>query len=199
MDVHQAQCRYLVWYSTFPDFLLEPTFVDTHPEATLFLLHLPLIIVLSPSVTEVDFENHKKRKLIFFINKTLEKSHTAVTISSGTRRPAFIYSLALFPISVPADNSARRRSPVDMCTNPNWNKPWWNIIQEEILHQPTFPFTNFIKYNMNRHTTKDKLLLFNQPIGLTKQNLCCVTPILKEEALTTRDFSTPVAQTRYLL
>ena len=46
--------------------------------------------------------------------------HTAVTISSGTKRPEFMYSFALFPISVPADNSALRRSPVDICTKPNW-------------------------------------------------------------------------------
>jgi len=49
----------------------------------------------------------------------LENFSTAVTISSGTRWPAFINSFALFPISVPEDTSALKRSPVDMCTNPN--------------------------------------------------------------------------------
>jgi hypothetical protein len=48
-----------------------------------------------------------------------EGNNTAVTISSGTRRPAFMNSFALLPISVSADTSALRRSPVDMCTNPN--------------------------------------------------------------------------------
>lgn len=48
--------------------------------------------------------------------------NTAVTISSGTRRPVFMYSFALFPISVPVDTSSLRRSPVDMWTSPNCNR-----------------------------------------------------------------------------
>lgn len=31
-----------------------------------------------------------------------------------------MYSFALYPISVPADTSALRRSPVEICTKPNW-------------------------------------------------------------------------------
>lgn len=46
--------------------------------------------------------------------------NTDVTISSGTKRPAFMNSFALFPISVPAPTCALSKSPVDMCTNPNY-------------------------------------------------------------------------------
>lgn len=47
--------------------------------------------------------------------------HTSVTISSGTSMPVSMYSFAFFPISVPDDTSARKRSPVEMCTKPYWN------------------------------------------------------------------------------
>lgn len=51
-------------------------------------------------------------------SKRKEASSTAVTISSGTRRPFSMYSFAFFPISVPDDTSALKRSPVDICTKP---------------------------------------------------------------------------------
>lgn len=60
--------KHLAWFSVLPDFVLVKSSLDTHLEATLFLLHLDAIIVSWPSTKQIigilnPMRNKKNKKL----------------------------------------------------------------------------------------------------------------------------------------